>query len=183
MPVKSRRPARVAALRALYQMGIARVRAEDAIKQIHEESEMDADLIAYAERLVRGIASESSAIRDVIEARLTGWDYDRLAAVDRTILRVGVFELLHAPEVPPVVAVNEAVELAKKYSTAESGKFVNGVLARVMADFPRPATQEIEEPAPDPDEQVTEELVEQGSGEWEALEASGAMKPLRKDAP
>lgn len=183
MPVKSRRPARVAALRALYQMGIARVRADDAIQQIREESEMGADLVEYAERLVRGIAAESSAIRDVIEARLTGWDYDRLAAVDRTILRVGVFELLHVPEVPPVVAVNEAVELAKKYSTAESGKFVNGVLARVMADFPRAAPPETEEPAPDADEQVPEELVEGGSGEWEALEASGAMMPLRKDAP
>jgi N utilization substance protein B len=63
----------------------------------------------------------------------------RISAVDRNILRLAIFEMLHCPEVPPVVSINEAIEIAKKYSTDESGKFVNGVLDRIRVGLPRPA--------------------------------------------
>src|SRR5208283_3207039 len=61
----------------------------------------------------------------------------RVAAVDRNVMRIGAYELLHVPSVPPAVTLNEAVEIAKKYSTAESGKFVNGVLGRFLLDTPK----------------------------------------------
>ena len=74
--------------------------------------------------------------RDALDARLAAvaehWDLARMAIVDRAILRLGAYELLYCPEVPPKVAVNEAIRLAKKYSTAESGAFVNGILDKLM---------------------------------------------------
>src|SRR6201991_2487856 len=94
-------------------------------------------LNAYTVTVARGVTEHAAHIDALISAHLQGWTLERLPAVDRAILRVAVWELLHADDVPEPVAVDEAVELAKKLSTDESPGFVNGVLGQVMLVTPQ----------------------------------------------
>lgn len=100
----------------------------------------DADVTAlnpYTVTVARGVTEHRAHIDDLISAHLQGWTLDRLPAVDRAIMRVAVWELLHADDVPGPVAVDEAVELAKQLSTDDSPGFVNGVLGQVMLVTPQ----------------------------------------------
>jgi N utilization substance protein B len=92
----------------------------------------------FAERLVRGTAAALEEIDPLIAACAQHWRLSRMAVVDRLILRLAAYELLHAPDTPPVVAINEAVELAKRYGTDESSAFVNGVLDEVRRRVSEP---------------------------------------------
>lgn len=92
---------------------------------------------AYTRTLVDGIAEDLDRVDGTIESYLQDWTLGRLPAVDRAILRVAVWELLYAPDVPPIVAVDEAVELAKELSTDDSPGFVNGVLGQVVLVAPQ----------------------------------------------
>jgi transcription antitermination protein NusB len=94
-------------------------------------------LAPYAETVARGVTEHAAHIDDLISSHLQGWTLARLPAVDRAILRVAVWELLHATDVPEPVAVDEAVELAKELSTDDSPGFVNGVLGQVMLVTPQ----------------------------------------------
>ncbi len=96
-----------------------------------------APLNPYTVTVARGVTEHLAHIDDLISSHLQGWTLERLPAVDRAILRVAVWELLHAEDVPEPVAVDEAVELAKKLSTDESPGFVNGVLGRIMLVTPQ----------------------------------------------
>jgi N utilization substance protein B len=171
--VKSRRKAREAALRALYQMEVGDISADDAIEDVIENAELPTDLAAYFEALVRGIDSNRREIDERISARLVDWDLDRMAAVDRNVLRIAAFELFDIPAIPPAVSIDEAVELAKKFSTADSGRFVNGVLGKLLLDSPKanwnPAHAPEEEPAEEPSTEPEVEEVYEGSPEAEAL--------------
>ncbi len=91
----------------------------------------------YTVSVARGVTEHAAHIDDLISAHLQGWTLERLPAVDRAILRVAVWELLHADDVPEPVAVDEAVELAKELSTDDSPGFVNGVLGQVMLVTPQ----------------------------------------------
>jgi N utilization substance protein B len=91
----------------------------------------------YTVTVARGVTEHRAHIDDLISAHLQGWTLDRLPAVDRAIMRVAVWELLHADDVPAPVAVDEAVELAKQLSTDDSPGFVNGVLGQVMLVTPQ----------------------------------------------
>jgi transcription antitermination protein NusB len=94
-------------------------------------------LAAYTESVARGVTEHAAHIDDLISSHLQGWTLTRLPAVDRAILRVAVWELLYATDVPEPVAVDEAVELAKELSTDDSPGFVNGVLGQVMLVTPQ----------------------------------------------
>lgn len=85
----------------------------------------------YAVTLVEGVVAQQARIDEVISTYSMGWTLDRMPAVDRALLRLGVWEILHAPDVPDHVAVSEAVEIAQQLSTDDSPKFVNGLLARI----------------------------------------------------
>jgi N utilization substance protein B len=87
---------------------------------------------AYAAELVRGVSVHSARIDELISAYAEGWTLDRMPAVDRNILRIGVYELLWAPDVPDGVAISEAVQLARDLSTDASPGFINGILARLL---------------------------------------------------
>ena len=110
--------------------------AESRNAVAHHQSEM-APLNPYTVTVARGVTEHSAHVDDLISAHLQGWTLDRLPAVDRAILRVAVWELLHAEDVPEPVAVDEAVELAKKLSTDDSPGFVNGVLGQIMLVTPQ----------------------------------------------
>jgi transcription antitermination protein NusB len=93
----------------------------------------------FAEPLIRGVLQHREDLDRRIAAHADNWDFKRIAIVDRNILRIAIFEMLHREDIPPVVSINEAVDVAKKFSTADSGRFVNGILDRIRADLPRPA--------------------------------------------
>ncbi len=103
-----------------------------------EEKPPQKDLRNLAEKLVRGVWENRDAIDVRISGYLTNWTIDRIGGVDRSVLRLAMYELFHCEETPPVVILNEAVDIAKFFSTRDSGKFVNGVLDRAMQDVTRP---------------------------------------------
>ena len=92
----------------------------------------------FVESLVRGTKLHQQKIDEVIGQFAENWDLDRMAVVDRNILREGVFELMWMMEIPPKVAINEALEVAKKFSTRESSRFINGLLDRVHKELRPP---------------------------------------------
>lgn len=89
------------------------------------------EIFGYAQQIVEGIVAEHATIDDLIETYSQDWTLDRMPALDRAIIRVALWEILFNEEVPSGVAINEAVELAKEYSTEESGGFINGLLSRI----------------------------------------------------
>lgn len=133
----SRRKARESALRVLYSIDIGGMSVEDALSATLEESNLSDLQVEYTRTLVNGVADHVYEIDDLIMPLVKDYDYSRLAAIDRNLIRLGCYELYHQPAVPPAVSLDEAIEIAKKYSTPESGKFVNGVLAKLLAASPK----------------------------------------------
>jgi transcription antitermination protein NusB len=93
----------------------------------------------FAEPLIRGTLQHRDAIDEQIKKHAKNWELHRIAAVDRNILRLAIYEMLYRDDIPPVVSINEAVDIAKKFSTQDSGKFVNGILDKVKGELMRPA--------------------------------------------
>ncbi len=133
--IGSRRASRELALRALFQIDVAQVSPEGAFEAVADSERYSEDTLKFAHELVLGVPSHLARIDSVIERHARGWSLDRMANVDRNILRLAIYELLFRAEIPSSVTVDEAVELAKKYSTAESGRFVNGVLGNVVKNL------------------------------------------------
>jgi N utilization substance protein B len=130
------------ALQVLYQteqnpgMGPAEVR-----RFIERRLLSDRKLVEFAEGLVNGVREHRAAIDGLITDAAENWRLDRMAAIDRNILRLGAYEMLHCTDVTPKVAINEALELAKRYSTAQSSRFVNGILDRLKPHLVPPAPE------------------------------------------
>lgn len=99
----------------------------------------EAAIRLFAEPLIRGTLEHRAVIDEKIKFYAKNWELPRMAVVDRNILRLAIFEMLHRDDIPPVVSINEAVDIAKKFSTPDSGKFVNGILDKVKGDLLRPA--------------------------------------------
>jgi transcription antitermination protein NusB len=93
----------------------------------------------FAEPLIRGTLEHRDEADELITKLAKNWELHRIAAVDRNILRLAIYEMLHRDDIPPVVSINEAVDIAKKFSTQDSGKFVNGILDKVKGGLMRPA--------------------------------------------
>lgn len=139
-PVRGRHQARKRAVDLLFEAEARGVTPAAAAEARAELATADPDVAAvhpYTVTVARGVTEHAAHIDDLISSHLQGWTLERLPAVDRAILRVAVWELLHADDVPEPVAVDEAVELAKKLSTDESPGFVNGVLGQVMLVTPQ----------------------------------------------
>ena len=130
--VGRRRASREVALRALYQIDVGKMAPEEALDSSAAESHYREETLRFARELVLGCVQHRGPIDETIERHARGWTLSRMAHIDRNVLRLAVFEILYRPDVPHSVAVDEAVELAKKYSTAESGRFVNGVLGSLV---------------------------------------------------
>jgi transcription antitermination protein NusB len=109
------------------------------ITQPEPASAEEAALQLFAEALIRGALEKRDAVDELIKRHAKNWDMHRMAAVDRNILRLAVYEMLFRDDIPPVVSINEAVDIAKKFSTQDSGKFVNGILDKIRGEVMRPA--------------------------------------------
>jgi N utilization substance protein B len=139
---KGRRSARRAALLALYQADLT---GADAAELLHEAAtEEGTEPDAYAVELVSGATAAMPEVDALIGEAAEDWSVERLAALDRAILRLAAFELLHRHDVPVGAAIDEAVEAAKELSTDESGRFVNGVLGRIARSAERTAKPELD---------------------------------------
>jgi N utilization substance protein B len=140
-----RRVAREIALQSLYQIEMNQVSPKEAVAHAIEEAENDneAELevaderisVDYISELVEGTIERKTKIDELLADYLKGWQMDRLSRVDREVLRLAVYEMVYRDDVPPKVVVNEAIELSKHFGTDESGKFVNGVLGKMIKEL------------------------------------------------
>ncbi|HEY1978297.1 MAG TPA: transcription antitermination factor NusB [Candidatus Baltobacteraceae bacterium] len=126
----SRRLGREQALQVLYSVSVGGREPGEALDEV-VSSEADSGHRTFVRDLVLGTLEFSTSADDIVGPLLEGWTIERLPTIDRLLLQMGTFELRCRPESPPAVAINEAVELAKRFSTEDSGRFVNGVLNAV----------------------------------------------------
>jgi N utilization substance protein B len=127
--------ARQVAMKCLFQMHLVKADLDEALQYFKEQESLADDVLAYAHTLASGAYTHRDEIDGIIRRHLHKWDYDRVGNVEKAILRLGVFELSRQPNTPPKVALNEAVELAKEYTTQKSVRFVNGVLDNVAREL------------------------------------------------
>lgn len=124
-----RREAREKAVQSLFQLEGTELTIEEAMAYVLEEQETD----AFFENVVRGTVENQEAIDASLTEKLEKWSLGRLGKIDRTILRLAVYELLYTPETPQSVVMNEAIELSKTFGDDKTSKFVNGVLSKYQA--------------------------------------------------
>ena len=130
--MRQRTRARVYALQILYQIDITGDPVDDVLEQFWRDAERSPEVRGFATQLVKGASKNLEEIDALIVQRSEHWKLSRMPAIDRSILRLGIYELLYRDDIPPKVAINEAVELAKNYSTPDSGKFINGILDKLI---------------------------------------------------
>jgi transcription antitermination factor NusB len=129
--VKKRTRARELALQFLYQADLVKKPVEESDEFLREE-ERDAETRKFAQRIITGTLESRDEIDEVIQRVAQNWNISRMAVVDRNVLRLATYELLNCEDIPPKVAINEAIEIGKRYSTQNSGAFINGILDRIM---------------------------------------------------
>ena len=141
-----RRKAREASLQLLYEIDLGHKDAQkvldreaypwiDQVTQEEEPPENLPQIEEFARQIVEGVSRNVREIDQLIESHSTHWKISRMALVDRNILRMAVFEILYCEDIPPSVSINEAIEIAKRFGTEESGSFINGVLDHIAKDL------------------------------------------------
>lgn len=132
----SRRLAREIAFKALFQVDIGKCRAEQALRYAKEGYNVGDDEELFIGELVNGTLEKLDQLDSIIAKHLVKWELNRLSAVDRNLLRLGLYEILYRQDIPNAVSINEALELAKKYgSSGEAVGFINGVLDRSAGEL------------------------------------------------
>lgn len=129
----SRRTSREFALQGLFQIDVVDADVQEAITHVLDQEGAEVDPV-FVRDLVQGTTARQNEIDEILSKHSVGWDLSRMANVDRNVLRMAVYEMLFHPETPSNVVVNEAIDLAKAFSTPESGKFVNGILAKILPE-------------------------------------------------
>ena len=134
--MRKRTKARESALKILYAIDITGDEPKKCIDAYWDDNEeKDLEVKRFANALVLGACNKKKEIDKIISECATNWQMDRMAVIDRNILRFASYELLFADEIPPKVTINEAIDIAKRYGDSESGKFVNGVLDKINKDI------------------------------------------------
>ena len=127
-----RRKAREYALQILFQLDIRKEKPSAVVlRHFWAEYQPDDEVKAFAEEIIKGTYKHLAEINKLIHDCAKNWSLDRMAVVDRNVLRMAVYEILHRMDIPTSVTINEAIEIAKKFGTEESGSFVNGILDSV----------------------------------------------------
>jgi len=130
-----RRKAREIAMQVLFCMDMSEDKSDELIDRLYEAANAPADIRPFCDKLIKGVRDHRPDIDKVIEQFSDNWKLFRMACVDRNIIRIAVFELLHCEDIPPRVSINEAVDIAKKYGTGESGAFINGILDSIFNQY------------------------------------------------
>lgn len=129
--MKKRTRARELALQFLYQLDLRGPELLEEAKAFFRAEEDDKSARDFAAQLVNGVCEHRQELDAVIRGVAQNWEIARMAVIDRNVLRMAAFELFHCPDVPPKVAINEAIELGKRFSTQNSGAFINGILDKI----------------------------------------------------
>lgn len=132
----NRRKAREAALRSIYAIEVgSNTRAEVSQQIVKVLLKDDNDGVSFANEIILYATDEKKEFDGIIASHIKNWEVSRLAILDKLILRMAITELLHFDQIPTKVSINEAIELAKSYSTRKSGTFVNGILDAILNDL------------------------------------------------
>jgi N utilization substance protein B len=127
-----RRECRAAAFQYLYAWSVNQpANLSEDLRLFFEHLEQPRDHYAFAEELIHGAIQHVAELDGHIKALAHNWEFERIAKIDLAILRLAIFEMLHRKDIPPVVSINEAIDLSKQYSSADAKRFINGVLDRM----------------------------------------------------
>ena len=132
----TRRVIRIKVLQALYAYEIAKDPIEKVKKDILSDLQ-DKEKYKFASDLIDNVLKNVDKLDDMIKGKIENWEFERIALIDKLVLRMGLTEMLYFPEIPPKVSINESIEIAKSFCTNQSGKFVNGILDSILNDLKR----------------------------------------------
>ena len=135
--MRSRTRSREYALQMLYQHDLRQTDPQAMLTTFWEDHQVPDDVKAFANQLFTGTVERLAEIDPLLAGNANNWELKRMAVIDRNILRLGVFELLHTEDVPPKVCINEAIELAKRFGDTDSSKFINGILDAIHKSHAR----------------------------------------------
>lgn len=135
MATYRRRLVREKVLQALYAYEMSKEPITDVIENILGNLKSSHDDFKFAKELINQVIQNEDELEKIIKDKVAHWEFDRIAFIDKILLRMGICEFLFFPDIPPKVTINELIEIAKLYSTGQSGKFINGVLDAILHDF------------------------------------------------
>ena len=145
-PNSQRRESRVAAVQFLYSWSINSSPAvEHELAEFFSQKDQPRDYYAFGEQLIHGVLEKLTDVDARISSLAENWDFARIAKIDLAILRLAIFEMLFRKDIPPVVSINEAIDLSKTFSNADAKRFINGILDRLKGQLDRPARTASEE--------------------------------------
>ncbi|MCK4518770.1 MAG: transcription antitermination factor NusB [Candidatus Omnitrophica bacterium] len=133
--MRKRTKAREIALKFLYQIDITKGEWAEELKEFACFNEAETEIQSFSRRLIKGTIANLKEIDEIIVRYTENWQIKRMAVIDRNVLRLAAFELLHLDDIPAKVSINEAINLAKRYGDEDSGKFVNGILDRIKKEL------------------------------------------------
>lgn len=136
--MKPRHQSRMLAVQFLFQRDFNQNDFEDALRLFWLRNKTSEKVKSFADTLIRGVSAHREGLDERIQEYAKNWDVKRMGALDRNVLRMALYEMLYCLEIPPVVSINEAVDIAKEFSSIQSGHFVNGILDRAKQDLKRP---------------------------------------------
>ena len=130
-----RRRGRELTLQACYAFELSGNRLEVTLEDVILSKDLSPSILDFSQKLFRKICENRETFDSYIKRKAVNWEFSRIAIIDKLILRMAICEFLYFPDIPPKVSIDEAIEIAKKFSTEKSGKFVNGILDAVLLDL------------------------------------------------
>lgn len=143
--MSNRRSAREWAVQFLFQNDFNPGNIKQALPEFLKSKRSNLKSQQFTEELVHGVLANLKDIDALMQSYAEHWEIKRMNAVDRNVIRLALYEMLFRPDIPPIVSINEAVDIAKCYSSMESGKFVNGILDRALQDLRRPSREAVKQ--------------------------------------
>lgn len=132
-----RRLARELAMKSLFARDLGKNEPGEILARLVNEYHVVGDIKAFSEKLINGVVENQQYLDTVIDQYAIEWQLERIATVERNILRIALYEMIYADDTPPAVAINEALEVAKIYGGDDSPRFLNGILGKVLKELPR----------------------------------------------
>lgn len=136
-----RRESRKMAMQVLFEFEMNKQDPDIALRRLWKERKMPEGAKVFTEQLVHGTVSHMEQVDALLVKYADNWDIKRMNPTDKNVMRIALFEMLYCEDIPPVVSINEAVDIAKEFGDKKSGMFVNGILDRARADIKRPARE------------------------------------------
>lgn len=178
----SRHLFRIIAMQSLYEKEFREdLELDDILKRNIEKVIPDADDTEFLEKMIAGVVKHEEELDKLITKYAPEWPLDQIPVIDKVLLRISIYELLHDPEIPPKVAINEAVELGKSYGGENSSKFVNGVLGSVFTDFDLENKEVIETKPKEESNSKTTKKNEEKTDKNKKTTAKKAKKSAKKE--